>query len=116
MDSLSSHQFNASQLDAINSTPFLNNSIYKNIDISQTFDFFYRWFVLPLKSKFVSNESTVVDCGKGFGWFSYAYLLAGGKKAIRVDVDQNVSKINLVKKYPFIIFSPALDWVTSHSG
>jgi 2-polyprenyl-3-methyl-5-hydroxy-6-metoxy-1,4-benzoquinol methylase len=71
----------------IRSIPHLQNSIYHNLDIAGTLDFFTRRYVQPLACLFDTSNLVVADCGAGYGWFSIAYLLAGGKAAIAIDPD-----------------------------
>ena len=68
------------------SVPHFCDSMYNNLDISSTLDYFARRFVLPLSKVFDINNSVVVDCGAGYGWFSVAYIILGGKAVIAVDV------------------------------
>ena len=65
----------------------LQNSVYHNLDIAGTLDFFTCRYVQPLARISELSHSVVVDCAAGFGWFSIAYLMAGGKAAIAIDVD-----------------------------
>lgn len=72
----------------IQSVAHLQNSIYRDLDISATINYFFKRYVQPLSTRFNISESTVVDCGAGFGWFSFAYILAGGKQVIAVDLEE----------------------------
>ncbi len=71
----------------IRSIPYFKNSIYKDLDIAGTLDFFARRYVKPLAAKLDISTGTALDCAAGYGWFSIAYLLSGGKAAIAVDID-----------------------------
>jgi len=75
--------------EEIKAVPHLQNSIYHDLDIAATLDFFARRYVIPLMELFDIDQSTVVDSGTGYGWFSFAYLLLGGKAAIAADLDSD---------------------------
>jgi 2-polyprenyl-3-methyl-5-hydroxy-6-metoxy-1,4-benzoquinol methylase len=62
--------------------------IYNNLDVAATLDYFTRWYVHPLSQRVDIQNATVVDCGSGHGWFSFAYLLAGGKQTITADISE----------------------------
>src|SRR6185437_760603 len=56
-------------LKAISEIPYLrayDDGIYRDLDI----------------------EATLLDCASGFGWLAFAYLLAGGKHAVLVELDR----------------------------
>lgn len=69
----------------IRAIPTLTGSFYQDLDIGGTLDFFTRSYVQPLAQRFDIAHATAVDCGAGHGWFSIAYLLAGGKATITAD-------------------------------
>lgn len=71
----------------IKEIPHLKKSVYHDLDIPATLDFFARRFVIPLKALFDISQAAVIDSGTGYGWFSFAYLLLGGKAAIAADMD-----------------------------
>ena len=75
-------------LKKILSVERFRDSIYRDLDISATLDFFRRRYVQPLALRFNISECTVVDCGAGYGWFSFAYIFAGGKQVIAVDLER----------------------------
>ena len=74
-------------MEEIRHLPYLQASVYRNLNIEGTVDFFTRRYVQPLANAFDISTSTVVDCAAGFGWFSIAYLLGGGKAAVAVDIN-----------------------------
>ena len=78
---------NAIDLSGIASVSHLRNSIYHNIDVEETLRFFTRRYVEPLKQFVDISKAVAVDCAAGYGWFGFAYLLAGGKEIIAVDMD-----------------------------
>jgi len=75
--------------EKIKAVTHLQNSIYHDLDIAATLDFFARRYVKPLMEIVDIRQATVVDSGSGYGWFSFAYLLLGGKAAIAADMDSD---------------------------
>jgi hypothetical protein len=75
------------QAEEIRRTHGFGDSFYHDLDIEGTLRFFLRRYVVPLKRLVDIAACTVVDCAAGHGWFSFAYLLGGGRKAIAVDMD-----------------------------
>ena len=84
-----SYEFEPELISRIRALNHFKSSPYHDLDIPGTLDFFYGRYILPLKKVCDINTSLVVDCGAGYGWFSIAYILAGGKAAIAVDVDSD---------------------------
>jgi len=82
-------QLSNDQVQRIRLVSNFKESIYSNLDISATLDFFLKRYVRPLSRHVNIQDSVVVDCASGYGWFSFAYLMAGGKRAIAVDSDVN---------------------------
>lgn len=77
-------------LRAIAGITYLRNyddGIYRDLDIELTLDYMRRRFVAPLSRYIAIGEASLVDCASGFGWLGFAYLLAGGKHAVLVDLD-----------------------------
>lgn len=64
-----------------------DDGIYRDLDIELTLDYMRRRFVAPLSRHIAIEEASLVDCASGFGWLGFAYLLAGGKHAVLVDLD-----------------------------
>ncbi len=88
-------------IESIQSIPYFQSSIYHELNINATLEFFIKRYVAPI-DKFVDiSDSIVVDCGAGHGWFSIAYLLAGGKAAVAVDVDSE--RLDTAKKIAEIL-------------
>jgi hypothetical protein len=46
-----------------------------------------RRYVDPLRPFIHIEQATLADCAAGFGWLSFAFLQAGGRRAILVDPD-----------------------------
>jgi ubiquinone/menaquinone biosynthesis C-methylase UbiE len=76
----------AIDVERIHAVPLIRRSVYKELDVVGTLDFFARRYVAPLSRVLDFGTSTAVDCGAGYGWFSIAYVLAGGRSAIEVDL------------------------------
>lgn len=104
------------EINHIKAIPYLQNSIYRDLDIAATLDFFVRRYVRPLSKLFDISQASVIDCGAGYGWFSFAYLLAGGKEAVAADVDPlrlqagtEISHILGIKQKMSFIHAPIQD-------
>lgn len=67
--------------------PYLNNGLYGDLDVPKTLDYMTRRYIQPLAKRFDLSKMTLADSAAGFGWLSFAYLLAGGGKAILVEPD-----------------------------
>jgi 2-polyprenyl-3-methyl-5-hydroxy-6-metoxy-1,4-benzoquinol methylase len=65
-----------------------NSALYRDLDIELTLDYMRRRFVAPLRRHLAISDATLVDCAAGLGWLSFAFLQAGGKRAILVDTDE----------------------------
>jgi len=65
----------------------LGDSFYRDLDVDKTLDYMRRRYVEPLRQIVDISQSSLADCASGFGWLSFAYLLAGGRRAILVDPD-----------------------------
>lgn len=76
-----------SQIKKISSLTHFSNSAYHNLNIAGTLDFFTRRYVIPISKLVNISECIAVDSGCGYGWFSVAYLLNGGKGSIAMDLD-----------------------------
>lgn len=62
--------------------------IYRDLDIELTLDYMRRRFVMPVGRHVDIAKSTLLDCAAGFGWLAFAYVLAGGKRALLVEYDE----------------------------
>jgi ubiquinone/menaquinone biosynthesis C-methylase UbiE len=63
------------------------DGIYRDLDLNLTLDYMRRRFVAPLATRLDIEGATLLDCASGFGWLAFAYLLAGGARAILVEMD-----------------------------
>lgn len=64
-----------------------NNSFYADLDIDGTLDYMRRRFITPLSGHLSIEGATLVDCAAGYGWLSFAFLMAGGRHATLIDPD-----------------------------
>ena len=67
---------------AILSIPHLQASAYSTLDVPATLDYMKKRFIEPIKGHLDIEGLTLVDCGAGYGWLSFAYLMNGGGHAI----------------------------------
>lgn len=65
-----------------------DDGIYHDLDIELTLDYMRRRFVAPLSRHVEIGTASLLDCASGFGWLAFAYLLAGGKHAVLVELDE----------------------------
>jgi len=65
-----------------------DDGIYRDLDIELTLDYMRRRFVAPLSRHVDIGTASLLDCASGFGWLSFAYLLAGGSHAVLVEMDE----------------------------
>ena len=93
---------NPEQEKKIKGIPYLkNNWIYNNLDINQTILFFANRFVNPLKQVINISETSAIDCGCGYGWFGFAFILSGGKHITLADPDNE--RLNSSKRIADIL-------------
>ncbi len=64
-----------------------DRGMYRDLDVGLTLDYMRRRFVVPVSRHIEIGRATMLDCAAGFGWLSFAYLLAGGERAILADLD-----------------------------
>lgn len=67
--------------------PSLGGSVYHDLNVGLTLDYMRRRYVAPLRPFLDIEQATMVDGGAGYGWLSFAYLQAGGRRAILIDQD-----------------------------
>lgn len=65
-----------------------NNSFYRNLNIDATLDYMHRRFIEPMATHFEIGSCSLADCAAGYGWLSFAYLRAGGLKAVLIEPDK----------------------------
>jgi hypothetical protein len=67
--------------------PCLRDGIYRDLDLLLTFDYMLRRYVAPVARHVDLTKAVIADCAAGFGWLSFAFLLAGARRAILLDLD-----------------------------
>lgn len=65
----------------------LQKSIYSTLDVGQTLDYMRKRYIQPMQEHVDITALNLVDCGAGYGWLAFAFLLHGGRHALLVDVD-----------------------------
>lgn len=75
------------QTEQIAELKYFKQTAYHNLDIEKTLHYIVKRYVIPISEHIVIKESTLVDCGAGFGWLAFGYLLSGGKSATLCDID-----------------------------
>jgi len=74
------------QVARIRDVPGLkSNRDYAGLDIARTLDYWSRRYVRPLAGYTDIAGKTLCDCAAGFGWLGFAFLMAGGGKAVLVE-------------------------------
>jgi ubiquinone/menaquinone biosynthesis C-methylase UbiE len=81
------------QFDPVNAAtfadvPYLRDGIYRDLDIPLTLDYMTRRYVAPVGRHIDLTTAVVADCAAGFGWLSFAFLRAGARHAILLDLDE----------------------------
>ncbi|MDP2902554.1 MAG: class I SAM-dependent methyltransferase [Methylovulum sp.] len=80
---------------------FAKNGDYNKLDIIKTIDYMNKLYIDSISKHNCLSESVLCDCGAGFGWLSFAFLLAGGKKVVIVEPHKN--KLIAAKKIAKIL-------------
>jgi SAM-dependent methyltransferase len=74
-------------LDQIAAVPHFRRSPYANLDVPLTLEYARKRFIVPIQHHLAIKDRTLLDCGAGYGWLSFAYLLNGGSRAVLCDLD-----------------------------
>ncbi|WP_432344721.1 class I SAM-dependent methyltransferase [Shinella yambaruensis] len=76
------------QLSEIAIVPHFSEGHYSSLDIERTIDFFFRYYIQPLKRVHEFTADTVVaDLGAGYGWLAMAWAIHTPVQLIAVDMD-----------------------------
>ncbi|MFV1882890.1 MAG: class I SAM-dependent methyltransferase [Balneola sp.] len=75
------------QIRQIAKLEYLRETEYYNLDFEKTLQYIVKRYIEPISEYLNIEESTLVDCGAGFGWLAFGYLLSGGKSATLCDID-----------------------------
>ena len=78
-----------------------HKSIYFNLDINKTLEYFIKRYILSLKKNINISNARAIDCGCGYGWFGFAYLFAGGKHITLVEPDQK--RLEVARQIAYIL-------------
>lgn len=65
----------------------LKDSLYADLDIEKTLQYIFKRYIEPIKDYISIEDSTLADCGSGYGWLAFGFLLSGGKHATLCDID-----------------------------
>lgn len=79
----------ADQEKQILSLPFLSTTIYSDLDVRKTLEYMVKRYIISIQEKIDISESTLVDCGSGFGWLAFAFILSGGKSVTLCEIDED---------------------------
>jgi len=77
----------------IRSIPEFANGMYGFLSPSKTLGYFHEKYVANLQGHCDISQSLLIDCACGQGWNALAFVLAGGRKAIGLDTDENKLRI-----------------------
>ena len=66
---------------------------YKDLNIGLAIDYMHRRFVAPVARHVDLSTAVMADCAAGIGTTSFAFLLAGGKKTIMSDFDEELIEV-----------------------
>jgi 2-polyprenyl-3-methyl-5-hydroxy-6-metoxy-1,4-benzoquinol methylase len=76
-----------SAVEKIASVPHFQESMYSDLSIPHTLEYMRKRYIDPIKSYLDITDLTLADCGAGYGWLSFAFLINGGSRAILYDID-----------------------------
>jgi len=80
---------------------FKRNRDYADLSIPATLDYMKAMYVDGMARRLTLGEAILCDCAAGFGWLSFAFLLAGGKHAVLVD--PNHGKLDAAREFARIL-------------
>jgi len=81
-------EISSADISQIRAIEHFKSSIYHDLDLNATVEFFTKRYVEPLKRYVDITQAVAADCAAGYGWFTIAYLLAEGKGIVAADVDR----------------------------
>ena len=67
---------------------YFREGLYGDLDWDATLDYMNRRYIQALQKQLPINGLVLLDGAAGFGWLSFAFLRAGGGKAILLDPDR----------------------------
>ena len=89
------------QIRSIAEIEYVRNGMYGDLDFNGTLDYMHRRYVQPVSGVIDISQASLADCAAGFGWLSFAFLLAGGKTATLIDAD--LSRISAAEEIAQIL-------------
>jgi 2-polyprenyl-3-methyl-5-hydroxy-6-metoxy-1,4-benzoquinol methylase len=94
-------KLSTNQKEQILKIEYFKHSMYSNLLVEETLIYMVKRYVNPLQKVLEIRDSSLIDCGCGFGWLSFAYLLSGGKSATLCEIDGE--RLNAAKKIAQIL-------------
>ncbi|MFC3053419.1 class I SAM-dependent methyltransferase [Kordiimonas pumila] len=88
------------QIQAI-STTISYNADYGDLSPELVLQYMVATYITPLNQHCDIHSVGLGDCGSGFGWLAFAYLLSGGKSAFLAEPD--IKKLEASKKIAEIL-------------
>lgn len=76
------------QISDISSIEHLTKTEYFDLDFQKTLQYIIKRYIIPITPLIDISNSSLVDCGSGYGWLAFGYLLSGGKHATLCDIDE----------------------------
>jgi ubiquinone/menaquinone biosynthesis C-methylase UbiE len=77
------------QISRIQQIQYFKESMYKNLNIRETLEFYYERYVYQLTDFIVLNDETfILDIGAGFGWLSIAFAMATPVTILAIELDR----------------------------
>lgn len=80
---------------------FKNNTDYNDLEIGPTLNYMNKLYITPITNHIDIAGARLCDCGAGFGWLAFAFLLRGGKEA--VIVEPNAKKLLAARQFADIL-------------
>jgi hypothetical protein len=81
--------------------PFACNSDYAGLSIPATLSYMHVMYVDAFSRRMDISCATLCDCAAGLGWLSFAFLLAGGGRAVLVEPDER--KVVMAREFARIL-------------
>jgi len=90
------------QVSALQQVPeFQQNSDCNELFLEGTLRYMVSMYVDPVRKHVDITTSCLCDCGAGFGWLAFAYILSGGASAIIIEPHEK--KLIAAKKFAKIL-------------
>ena len=103
----------STKIEEIQNIEYLKCSCYSGVEPIEAISHFYKRYINPLENYIDLDKVILADCGCGYGWLAFAFILSGGKYALCIDPDfrrleaaKEISEIlNIDEKIAFICAS-----------